>query len=41
VLVFGCVHVGAQLVGCGPEGFLDVFEHCPPNNADSSSTLAD
>ena len=27
VLVFGSIHVGAQLVGRGPEGFLDVFEH--------------
>ena len=27
VLVFGRVHVGAQLVGGGPEGFLDVVEH--------------
>jgi glutathione S-transferase len=27
VLVFGGVHVGAQLVGGGPEGFLDVVEH--------------
>ena len=27
VLVFGGVHVGAQLVGGGPEGFFDVVEH--------------
>ena len=27
VLVLGGVHVGAQLVGGGPEGLLDVFEH--------------
>jgi hypothetical protein len=27
VLVFGRVHVGAQLVGGGPEGFFDVVEH--------------
>lgn len=27
VLVFGGVHVGAQLVGCRPEGLLDVVEH--------------
>jgi hypothetical protein len=27
VLVFGCVHVGAQLVGGRPEGLLDVVEH--------------
>ena len=27
VLVFGGVHVGAQLVGRGPECFFDVFDH--------------
>jgi hypothetical protein len=27
VLVFGSVHIGAQLVGGGPECFLDVFDH--------------
>ena len=27
VLVFGRVHVGAQFVGRGPQGFLDVVEH--------------
>ena len=27
VLVFGSVHVGAQLVGCGPERLLDVVDH--------------
>jgi hypothetical protein len=27
VLVFGGVHVGTQLVGRRPEGFLDVVEH--------------
>jgi hypothetical protein len=27
VLVFGSVHVGAQLVSSGPECFLDVVEH--------------
>jgi len=27
MLVFGSVHVGAQLVSGGPEGFLDVFDH--------------
>jgi hypothetical protein len=27
VLVFGGVHVGAQLVGGGPKGFFDVVEH--------------
>jgi hypothetical protein len=27
VLVFGSVHVGAQFVGGGPEGFFNVVEH--------------
>jgi hypothetical protein len=27
MLVFGRVHVGAQLVGGGPQGFFDVVEH--------------
>jgi hypothetical protein len=27
VLVLGGVHVGAQLVGGGPERLLDVFDH--------------
>ena len=27
VLVFGSVHIGAQLVGCGPERLLDVVDH--------------
>jgi predicted component of type VI protein secretion system len=27
VLVFGSVHVGAQLVGGGPQRFFDVFDH--------------
>jgi len=27
MLVFGCIHVGAQLVGGRPQGFLDVVDH--------------
>jgi hypothetical protein len=27
VLVFGRIHVGAQFVGRGPEGLLDVVAH--------------
>jgi hypothetical protein len=27
VLVLGSVHVGAQLVGGGPEGLFDVVQH--------------
>ena len=27
MLVFSGINVGAQLVGSGPEGFADVFDH--------------
>ena len=27
VLVLRCIHVGPELIGCGPEGFLDIFDH--------------
>jgi hypothetical protein len=31
VLVFGSVHVGAELVGSGPKGLFDVVQHADEN----------
>ena len=27
VLVLSRIHIGPELIGCGPEGFLDIFDH--------------